>query len=64
MMWRSWAHPRSLLVLARACERAGDAACARDAADRLLRELFTADPGLPLVVEARALRARLRPPPR
>ncbi len=57
--WRSWAYPRSLYLLARARDRLGDRAGAREALDRLLKLWRDADAGLPLLAEARALRARV-----
>ena len=59
MMWRSWAYPRSLVLVARSHERLGE----RDRAREALRKLFDAWEGAerdaPLLAEARALRARL-----
>ncbi len=57
--WRSWAWPRSLFLLARSHERLGDRDRARVEIDRLLRLWSRADPDLPLLTEARALRQRL-----
>jgi eukaryotic-like serine/threonine-protein kinase len=57
--WRSWAYPRSLFLLARSLERLGRRDEARAELDRLLRLWAHADPDLPLLKEARALRARL-----
>jgi eukaryotic-like serine/threonine-protein kinase len=55
----TWAYPRSLYLEALAHERLGE----KDEARRLLARLFhlweRADPGLPTLAEARALRARL-----
>ncbi len=59
MMWRSWAYPRSLFLSAASLERLGRRAEAREQVERLLAEWRDADPGLPLLEEARALRARL-----
>jgi tetratricopeptide (TPR) repeat protein len=57
--WRSWAYPRSLFLLARSLERLGKRDEARTELDRLLRLWAHADPGLPLLKDARALKARL-----
>jgi tetratricopeptide (TPR) repeat protein len=57
--WRSWARPRSIYLLARSYERLGDRDRARVEVDRLLRLWSRADPGLPLLEEARTLRRRL-----
>ncbi len=58
-MWRSWAWPRGQLLLARSLlaldERAGAAA----ALDRLCSAWASAEPGAPLLDEARALRAEV-----
>lgn len=58
-MWRSWAWPRSRVLLAGALDRLGD----REGARRALAQLFaawrTAEPGAPLLAEARALQAAL-----
>ncbi len=66
-IWRSWAWPRSIFLLARSYERLGDRDRAHEEIDRLLRLWSRADPGLPLLKEARALRRRLdtvgKPPP-
>ncbi len=59
MMWRSWAYPRSLVLSAASLERLGRRAEALELVDRLLADWRDADPGLPLLEEARALRARL-----
>jgi len=58
VMWRSWTHPRSLILLARCREALGDSEGARAAALRLLGEWSSAEEG-PLLDEARALAARL-----
>jgi len=57
--WRSWAYPRSLYLLAGARERLGDRAGAREALGRLLALWSGADPDLPLLGEAKVLRARI-----
>jgi hypothetical protein len=57
--WRGWGWSRSLLLAARANERLGRLDEARADAVRLLKVLRRADPGLPLLVEIQALRARL-----
>lgn len=58
-MWRSWAYPRSLYLLARSRERLGQLDEARDAVDRLLASWKDADADLPLLAAARELRARI-----
>jgi len=60
--WSAWAYPRSLLLLARAQERSGERALARETVDRLLTMCAKADRALPLVEEARALRRKLDDP--
>ncbi len=57
--WRSWTYPRSLFLLARSLARLGRRDEARAEIERLLQLWRHADPGLPLLREARALRARL-----
>jgi tetratricopeptide (TPR) repeat protein len=59
MMWRTWAHPRALLLLARSRDALGDRAGARAALSRLLEEWRAAEPGAPLLAAARELAARL-----
>lgn len=61
MMWRSWAYPRSLFLSATSLERLGRRAEALEQVDRLLADWRGADSRLPLLEEARALRARLGP---
>jgi serine/threonine protein kinase len=61
VMWRSWTHPRALVMLARCHEALGDRAAARAALARFRRELPDAEPDLPLVAEAEALARRLGP---
>jgi tetratricopeptide (TPR) repeat protein len=61
VLWRTWTHPRALLLLARARAALGDASGARVALARLLREWEGADPDAPLLAAARALSARLPP---
>ena len=63
MMWRSWAYPRSLYLSAASLERMGRRAEALELVQRLLDDWRVADPQLPLLREARALRARLAPGP-
>jgi tetratricopeptide (TPR) repeat protein len=58
-MWRSWAYPRSLLLLARACQRTGRVDEARQSLDRLLSDWKDAEPDASLLAEARRLRAQL-----
>ncbi len=57
--WRSWAFPQALYHAAVAHERLGERAKARAKLDELLRIWRKADPDLPVLPEARALRARL-----
>jgi serine/threonine protein kinase/tetratricopeptide (TPR) repeat protein len=57
--WRSWAWPRSLLLVARSLDRLGRREEARAELDRLLGLWRSADAGLPSLAEARALRAQL-----
>ncbi|HET9551746.1 MAG TPA: tetratricopeptide repeat protein, partial [Anaeromyxobacteraceae bacterium] len=57
--WFGWASSRMLLLSARAHAALGERAEARTEVDRLLARLRRADPDLPLLGEARALRARL-----
>ncbi len=64
MMWRSWAYPRSQVLAAASLERLGRHAEALEQVDRFLAHWQGADPRLPLLKEARALRARLAPAPR
>ncbi len=61
MIWRSWAYPRSLVLSAASLERLGRRAEALRQVDRLLADWRDADPGLPLLEEARARGARLAP---
>jgi tetratricopeptide (TPR) repeat protein len=58
-MWRSWAHPMSLLLVARSSERLGRRDEARHSVDRLLLDWTTAEPDVPILAEARAIRSRL-----
>jgi tetratricopeptide (TPR) repeat protein len=58
---RPWLDPRSLLLLAGAYERLGDKARARDRLDELVKLWERADPDLPQVAEARAMKKRLAP---
>ncbi len=60
-MWRSWAWPRSQLLLADAHARLGAPEQARLPLGRLLEAWSSAEPGAPLLGEARALSARLAP---
>jgi tetratricopeptide (TPR) repeat protein len=62
-IWRGWAWTRALLLSARASERLGRLDEARVGVERALAVLRRADPGLPLLAEARALRDRLGPRP-
>jgi hypothetical protein len=61
-MWRSWAWPRSQLLLADAHARLGAPGEARAPLGRLLAAWTDAEPGSPLLEEARALSARLALP--
>jgi hypothetical protein len=56
-----WLHPESLLLLATAHERLGDHPKALARVDELLGMLDRADPDLPRLAKARALRQRLAP---
>ena len=58
-IWRSWAYPRSLFLLARSLERLGRLDEARAELERLLTLWAHADAKLPLLQEARALEAQL-----
>jgi hypothetical protein len=58
-VWRTWAYPRALLASARAYERLGDRSQARAAVDHLLDLWRSADPELPQLAKARALRRKL-----
>ncbi|HEU4386083.1 MAG TPA: protein kinase [Anaeromyxobacteraceae bacterium] len=60
-MWRSWAYPRSLYLSAASLERLGRRAEALAHVEKLLDDWRGADPRLPLLEEARALRGRLAP---
>jgi tetratricopeptide (TPR) repeat protein len=55
----TWAYPRSLYLSALAHEKLGEKEEARKLLARLFRLWARADPGLPTLVEARALQARL-----
>jgi len=59
-MWRSWAHPRARLLLAQSLAALGRSEEARAEVDGLLRSWSGADAGLPDLVAARDLRARLQ----
>jgi tetratricopeptide (TPR) repeat protein len=56
--WRSWAWPRSLLLVARSLERMGRREEARVELDRFFRLWRPADAGLPSLAEATVLRAQ------
>ena len=60
-MWRSWAYPRSLLLLARACQRTGRVDEARQSLELLLSDWKDAEPDAPVLTEARGLLAQLPP---
>jgi len=57
--WRSWAYPRSLYLLAVSHDALGQREEARRDLERLLSMWSRADPGLPLLRQARHLQARL-----
>ncbi len=59
LVYRSWAYPKSLYLLARSYEELGRRDEARAEIGKLLAMWKDADPDLPLLAEARALRARL-----
>jgi hypothetical protein len=61
--WRGWGLARLQVRQAEAHVRLGDRAAALATLDRLLARWKRADPGLPLLAEARALRERLAPAP-
>jgi tetratricopeptide (TPR) repeat protein len=58
-LWRSWGLPQSLYLEAVASERLGDRDRAAQTLDRLLALWKRADPDLPLLADARAMRRRL-----
>ena len=58
---RPWLDPRGLLLLASAYDRLGDKAKARERVDELLKLWQRADPDLPHLAEARALKKKLAP---
>jgi tetratricopeptide (TPR) repeat protein len=60
----TWTYPGMLHSLARCYEQAGDLARARERNEELLRRWARADPDLPLLIEARALKARLATAPK
>jgi tetratricopeptide (TPR) repeat protein len=60
-LWRTWAWPESLLLEARAYLALGDRARAAAIVDGLLGTWKRADPDLPLLAQARALRRKLGP---
>jgi tetratricopeptide (TPR) repeat protein len=57
--WRAWFLPGILHSLALSYEQLGDLAKARERNDEMLRRWEKADPDLPLLLEAKALKARL-----
>ncbi|MEY2668952.1 MAG: hypothetical protein RJA59_1590, partial [Pseudomonadota bacterium] len=59
-MWRSWAYPMSLLIVARSSERLGRREEARQAVDQLLAAWNTAEPDAPLLAEVHAIRAQVQ----
>ncbi|WP_242342149.1 protein kinase domain-containing protein [Anaeromyxobacter terrae] len=58
-MPRSWMYPRSFYLEALALDRLGQRARARESVDHLVKLLRDADPDLPLLAEAKALRRRI-----
>jgi hypothetical protein len=58
-MWSGWAYPRTLYLLAQAHERLGQPEKARASIERLLALWSRADRNLPLLAQAKELRARL-----
>jgi hypothetical protein len=59
MPFFAWAYPQSLFYMAVALDRLGQGAEAGALLDRLLTLWNDADPDLPLLAEAKGLRARL-----
>jgi tetratricopeptide (TPR) repeat protein len=57
--WRTWGWPHALLLEARAQDRLGERGKARAAVDEVLAMWKDADPDLPMLAEARAMRGRL-----
>ncbi len=57
--WRTWGLPDAELLAARALDRRGDRAGARARVDHVLAVWAHADPDLPMLARARALRAQL-----
>jgi eukaryotic-like serine/threonine-protein kinase len=57
--WRSWGWPHALLLSAKAYEHLGQQGKARAALDEVLAMWKRADPDLPMLTEARAMRGRL-----
>lgn len=62
LIHRGWAYPKSLFLLARSHEELGQRESARAEVEKLLALWKNADPDLPLLAKARALRARLASP--
>jgi len=60
-MWRSWAYPRSLYLLANAYHRLGRDDDARPVIERLLANWAHAETDAPQVRDARRLAAHLTP---
>jgi tetratricopeptide (TPR) repeat protein len=58
-MWRSWAYPSSLLLIAKASDRLGRRDDTRRSVDRLLSDWAGAEPDAPLLAEARGIQSRL-----
>jgi tetratricopeptide (TPR) repeat protein len=57
--WRSWAWPQALLLQAKALEHRGERGKARASIDEVLAMWKGADPDLPMLAQARAMRGRL-----
>jgi tetratricopeptide (TPR) repeat protein len=62
-MWRAWAEPQGLLLSARASQRLGNRAEARESLGRLLASVGAGEPDAPVVRGAQELLARLDAPP-
>jgi tetratricopeptide (TPR) repeat protein len=58
-VWRTWGWPHALLLEAKAHDRLGERGKARAAVDEVLAMWKDADPDLPMLAEARAMRGRL-----
>ncbi|HQR30493.1 MAG TPA: tetratricopeptide repeat protein [Anaeromyxobacteraceae bacterium] len=58
-MWRTWAFPMSLLLVARSSNRLGRREEALESVDRLLAGWSAAEPDQPILAEAKAIRSGL-----